>query len=110
MFFWCKQNPTDTFFFKIVPKSRHAFHRNVTGIKSSSVSAWGLFEHNKKNHFNVLCFNEINYTVFTRFILFELFTVCVCVCVGGGGVIWSPADFVRLPTDKEMIGLMVGLF
>ncbi len=23
----------------------------------------------------------------------------------GGGVIWSPADFVQLSTDKEMISL-----
>ncbi len=23
----------------------------------------------------------------------------------GGGIIWSPADFVRLPNDKEMISL-----
>ncbi len=23
----------------------------------------------------------------------------------GGGIIWSPADFVCLPTDKEMISL-----
>ncbi len=23
----------------------------------------------------------------------------------GGKIIWSPADFVRLPTDKEMISL-----
>ncbi len=23
----------------------------------------------------------------------------------GGGIIWSPADYVRLPTDKEMIRL-----
>ncbi len=28
------------------------------------------------------------------------------VCVwGGGGGIWSPADFVRLLTDKEIISL-----
>ncbi len=32
--------------------------------------------------------------------------VCVCVYIQwGGGIIWSPADFVRLPTDKEMISL-----
>ncbi len=34
-----------------------------------------------------------------------IYSVCVCV---GGGVIWSPADFVCLPTDKEII--MVSLF
>ncbi len=32
----------------------------------------------------------------------------VIYSVGGGGVIWSPADFVCLPTDKEII--MVSLF
>ncbi len=32
-------------------------------------------------------------------------------CVGGG-IIWSPADFVHLSNDKEMMSiiLMVGLF
>ncbi len=24
---------------------------------------------------------------------------------GGKTIIWSPADFVRLPTDKEMVSL-----
>ncbi len=30
----------------------------------------------------------------------------MCVYIySGGKIIWSPADFVRLPTDKEIISL-----
>ncbi len=28
-----------------------------------------------------------------------------CLLGGGGGIIWSPADFVHLPPDKEIISL-----
>ncbi len=28
-----------------------------------------------------------------------------CTVQWGKNVIWSPADFVRFPTDKEMVGL-----
>ncbi len=36
------------------------------------------------------------------------YIVCICIYIwggGGGGVILSPADFVRLPTDKEITSL-----
>ncbi len=31
--------------------------------------------------------------------------VCIIQYSVGGGIIWSPADFVRLPTDKERVSL-----
>ncbi len=35
----------------------------------------------------------------------KLLTRSVHVYTVGGKIIWSPADFVHLPTDKEMISL-----
>ncbi len=45
--------------------------------------------------------NQIGIIMFKHVYLFIVYTVCVC----GGGIIWSPADFVNCPTDIEMISL-----
>ncbi len=44
--------------------------------------------------------------IFSSFIIFQYIKQHT-VGGGGGGVIWSPADFVRFPPDKEIISIIL---
>ncbi len=50
------------------------------------------------------CGCALFYSVYLQCIYYESKKVLSNI-YSGGKIIWSPADFVRLPTDKEMISL-----
>ncbi len=60
-----------------------------------------------RRHLQAKLFNLLEYKKYTKKDLgvYIYIYICIYMCTVGEKIIWSPADFVRLPTDKEMISL-----